>query len=335
MESMLAALNVSQPETWLPPGEEGGTGEAPAEGATAETLTGEPAAAPLVETAASFELDVPTPPRLNAEGKKESGVLKMKVGSQAEADNVKFHVKRSAQLDSVQAELQERQADRTTLDFFDTKPVEGFAYLAQAKPNAARSFVTEYLLANPTLAAEVLGPAGYTVTAAKDPEALAALAELASIKLRDRTHKARLSHEQTAAQQEWNHTAGMSIRDVAVTAGIDLASTDFKMFAQFASSHIAEKFPHGATRDELALALQPLIQRTMLMLGGHAPAQAAAPTPSTATPPTGPATFAARDAQSGRFAKLQGGQTLATALAIDAKPNANETLEGLITRLGG
>lgn len=335
METMLAALNVSQPETWLPPGEEAGA-TPPAEGIPATDPPAEPEAAKPAEPAATFELEVPTPPRLNAEGKKESGTIKPKFANQAEADTVKFHVKRSGQLDAVQQELTERQADKTTVDFFDTKPVEALAFLAGAKPNAAREFVGEYLAANPQLAAEILTAVGYTVTAAKDPDALAARAELAAIKLRDRTHQARLSHEQTSAQQEWFGLAGSTIREVAVNAGLDLTGQDYRTFTQIASQHADQKFPQGATRDELALSLQPLIQRVMLMLGhSAAPAQAAVTQPSTATPPPGPETFAARDAAAQRFTKLQGGQALATALTIDAQPNPNETLEQQITRLGG
>ena len=323
LEAQLAALTVQQPETWTPPGEE------PAAPAAEATPTPE-APAPAAPT---FEVELPSH-RLNADGKRDT--LKIKVGSQAEADTARYHLKRSAQVDQLQTELQERQSDKTTVDFFDQQPREAFAFLADVKPQAARDFIGAYLAANPQLAAETLTALGYTVVTQEDPEALAAKAELAQIKLREQTHQARIAHERSAEQQSYFQTAGSVIREVGSTAGLDLGSDDFRTFAQIASQSINQRFPQGATRDELALALQPLVQRVMLMLGKGAPVPAAATAPSMATPPSTPSpeTFAQRDQQMARFAGVQGGQTLASVLAPEAAPKA-ETLEQMISRLGG
>lgn len=325
-----------------PEGEDSEGGEsAPSEGEAAPKVE-----APKVEPPAEHLRDVPVPGRIGADGKQEFSTLQLKLPNQQAADAIGFHVKQSARVPILEQELAAAAEDSATISFFDTKPVEGFTYLAELKPNAAKSWVGQYAKAYPEVVAQFLAEAGYEVKPTADVRALTAEAQLAQRELRDRAAVARQEHHQTSVTQGWVQAAGNCVREVGSTIGLDVNTAEFRLFAQSASVELDRQYPQGgASREQIILALQPLAQKAAQFLRtspSTAPVVAALATPEKsangAAPVTAPTpnTGAALDARSqhaDKFRRLGGGSPTVATFLPPASTNKAETLEEMTQRL--
>lgn len=320
-------------------------GEASEEGGEAEPAEGEPKveAAPVTE----HTRDLPIPGRVDpVTGKQEFSTLQLKLPNQQAADAIGFHVKQSARVPVLEQELAAAAEDSATVSFFDTKPVEGFTYLAELKPNAARSWVGQYAKAYPEVVAAFLAEAGYEVKPTADARALSAEAQLAQRELRDRAAQARQEHHQTSITQGWVQAAGSCVREVGTTIGLDPSTPEYRLFAQSASVELDRQYPQGgASREQIILALQPLAQRAAQFLRtspSTAPVVAAlvtpeqkptGPVPTTTPAPNTAAALDAKSRQGEKFRKLGGGSPTVATFLPPASTNGAETLEEMTQRL--
>lgn len=321
-------------------------GEGELKGGEAKPDTGEVKPEAKPEPPAEHLRDVPVPGRIGADGKQEFSSIQLKLPNQQAADAIGFHVKQSARVPVLEQELAAAAEDSATISFFDTKPVEGFTYLAELKPNAAKSWVGQYAKAYPDVVAQFLAEAGYEVKPTADVRALTAEAQLAQRELRDRATAARQEHHQTSVTQGWVQAAGNCVREVGTTIGLDVNTAEFRLFAQSASVELDRQYPQGgASREQIVLALQPLAQKAAQFLRtspSTAPVVAALATPEkpangaapvTAPTPNTGAALDAKSQQADKFRRLGGGSPTVATFLPPASTNKAETLEEMTQRL--
>lgn len=310
-------------------GEDGPEGEATGEG----------------EPAPVFAVEIPLPNGNGENGLRNAGLLNLQVPDQETADTLRFHLKRSKALDAVEAEANQLREDAAFAPFFTAQPIAGFATLAERQPEAFAQFLDHATAAYPDYLAQMLEKHGYEVRPSKDPEVIAARAELAKRELRDLRTTAQSTYAQTLEQQQLIATGGRVVRSVAEGIGLSADPKD-EEFVEFASRAAREldkwwdAQPAGArpTEQDMAMALQSLAQRFAALRTAPATKAATrtAATPNSTTAPKTqtPEAMKQKAEKAAQYRKLQPGTPTVSAIGkIKQKPGA--TLTDLFSTLRG
>lgn len=263
-------------------------------------------------------------------GLRNAGTIELELPNQETRDALRHVINRSARADRWERVANERQQDADAVAFLEESPLEGMHWMAQEKPEVARTYATEYFQANPREAITIMQSLGYEVGLTVSEEQLTDRAELAKFKNQRRVEDARVGVSQQGVQRAFVEKARGVVGDLAQQLNLNEGSERFEIFATAASRKLGREFKgriDQATESDMMLALQDTVRE----FGGKRD-PVTDPHHSDDQPRDAHQKFAAREAKRKRHASVAGGAPATVAVgAVKAKPG--ETLAELNARL--
>ena len=173
-----------------------------------------------------------------------------------QADALRFHMRRSAQAQELEQEVEQSQTDRATVEFLRHQPLEGLTLLGQVDPAATREFALQWIRENPGAALQVVEE--YQEMTDRE-RSLAA--EKAARDNRDRAQRALRAHDVTTVEQQYSRRAGEAIAQLADQLRLD--GEDKQEFVRAAAAELEAEFRQkpAMRAHEMVFRLQRVVQR--------------------------------------------------------------------------
>lgn len=282
------APEVDAPETPEPDevvGEIGGPGVTEAPPVVPEGAEDAPTDTPEATAPEGFSVTMPTANADGSKGPAGAGELVLDGLPQEHADTLKYHLKRSARLTTVEKQVSEVRERAGIGDFFTKQPLHAMELVAKEKPELAQQFVERWGKANWRQLAELVGKLGLGNT---DERILDAEATVARRDAADAIQKG--YQDLTYAARAQDYVQGVDDTVQGVLEPLRLSADDKRDLELLIGNRISEVHAQRkqAGRDpflqpsEVLETIQPIVAR-------YASRTVAAPTPGKPAAPTTPA----------------------------------------------
>lgn len=208
-------------------------------------------------------VEIPTVQALESNGEKGT-VLELTGLPQEFADEIRAHLKRSARLNEVQAQVQELEQSETVATFFESHPLSGMHWIEKEQPETAKKFVESWMLRHP---ADALATVKSFKLDSADKELLAEKAKNAQREAEDAIGQGVNGITEQRSMRQFANMAAVVLDDLA--GRMQLSGQDREEFIEYSRIRITKasqaRQQAGQSRvlskQELLNQIQPVVKR--------------------------------------------------------------------------